>query len=171
MAKEAQDQTEAGDAPVPFNYHRFRQLLQAEGFSEKQTDPLKLRLDLLESFMDMEEQGQRKQQLNLGGAGSHKKHLQQPGPERAVKKSADNIFSVEPGTLTIVDLSCPFVDKASACLLFDICLEVFLEQPVTGPSARIGGRVIALDEAHKVSDPFFSLANPYAPGCAPMHNG
>ena len=45
--------------------------------------------------------------------------------------------------LTIIDLSCPCVTPETACLLFNICLSIFLEQP-----DRIG-RVIALDEAHK----------------------
>lgn len=46
--------------------------------------------------------------------------------------------------MTIVDLSCPCVTAESACSLFNICLNLFLEQP----SDDIG-RVIALDEAHK----------------------
>lgn len=45
--------------------------------------------------------------------------------------------------ITIVDLSCPCVTAESACALFNICLNLFLEQPSTI------GRVIALDEAHK----------------------
>lgn len=45
--------------------------------------------------------------------------------------------------MTIVDLSCPCVTAESACALFNICLNLFLEQNVTT------GRVVALDEAHK----------------------
>jgi len=45
--------------------------------------------------------------------------------------------------LTIVDLSCPCVTAEVACLLFNICLSLFLEQD-DGV-----GRVVALDEAHK----------------------
>lgn len=55
-----------------------------------------------------------------------------------------DIWSFEAGTLTIVDLSCPFIDESAACAMFDICLALFLEE-------RAGvGRIIALDEAHKV---------------------
>lgn len=98
------------------DYQLFLHNVQTRGFSGKQTDPLKLRLDILQSFMDL-----------------------------APRKSSQNVWEFEPGTLTIVDLSGPFVDDGSACVLFDICLALFLEQP---PSV---GRVVALDEAHKVS--------------------
>jgi hypothetical protein len=47
------------------------------------------------------------------------------------------------GELTIVDLSCPCITAATACSLFKVCLELFLEQ-----DPQIG-RVVALDEAHK----------------------
>jgi hypothetical protein len=50
---------------------------------------------------------------------------------------------MEPGSLTIVDLSCPCVTAEAACSLFNICLNLFLEQ------ATSIGQVIALDEAHK----------------------
>ena len=53
--------------------------------------------------------------------------------------------SFDPGSLTIIDLSCPFVDESAACALFTICLELFLE------NRGDVGRVIALDEAHKVN--------------------
>ena len=47
--------------------------------------------------------------------------------------------------MTIVDLSCPCVSPETACSLFNICLSLFLEQSISC------GRVVALDEAHKVS--------------------
>lgn len=56
-----------------------------------------------------------------------------------------NAFHFEPGSMTIIDLSCPFVDENLACLLFDICLGLFIDNPT---SSR--GKVVALDEAHKV---------------------
>ncbi|KAF4475547.1 hypothetical protein CGGC5_v015985 [Colletotrichum fructicola Nara gc5] len=49
----------------------------------------------------------------------------------------------EGGQLTIVDLSCPCITPEMACLLFNICLSLFLEQK------SVVGRVVALDEAHK----------------------
>ncbi|EKD20009.1 hypothetical protein MBM_01961 [Drepanopeziza brunnea f. sp. 'multigermtubi' MB_m1] len=49
----------------------------------------------------------------------------------------------QPGTLTIVDLSCPCVTSDGACALFNMCLSLFLEQKTNV------GRIVALDEAHK----------------------
>ncbi|KAF6236955.1 hypothetical protein HO173_004834 [Letharia columbiana] len=53
------------------------------------------------------------------------------------------IWSFQPGSLTIVDLSCPFVDESAACAMFNICLALFLED------RQEAGRIVALDEAHK----------------------
>lgn len=48
------------------------------------------------------------------------------------------------GQLTIVDLSDPFIDAASACGLFEIVTRLFVR-------ADIGtGKVLLVDEAHKV---------------------
>lgn len=63
---------------------------------------------------------------------------------RRTKIAKSNIWSFEPGTLTIVDLSCPFVDEGAACAMFNICLALFLEE------RQAAGRIVALDEAHKV---------------------
>jgi hypothetical protein len=67
--------------------------------------------------------------------------------EDFLKDSTDteHIWSFEKGTLTIVDLSCPFINQNDACALFTICLGLFME----GRSKV--GRIVALDEAHKVS--------------------
>ena len=49
------------------------------------------------------------------------------------------------GQLTIVDLSDPFIDPASACALFEIITRLFVR-------AKVGtGKVLIVDEAHKVS--------------------
>ncbi|KAF7791008.1 hypothetical protein EIP86_001967 [Pleurotus ostreatoroseus] len=47
------------------------------------------------------------------------------------------------GQLTIIDLSSPFMDGASACGFFDIILGLFVEAEITA------GKVVVLDEAHK----------------------
>lgn len=49
------------------------------------------------------------------------------------------------GELTIVDLSCPFVDGGLACGLFHVVIGQYLSQ-----SSPAVGKVIAVDEAHKV---------------------
>jgi hypothetical protein len=48
------------------------------------------------------------------------------------------------GGVTILDLSCPFVDQSTACVLFRIAIDIFL---YTHPSR---GKMIVADEAHKV---------------------
>ena len=48
------------------------------------------------------------------------------------------------GMLTIIDLSDPFLDVASACGLFEIIIRLFVR-------ADVGtGKVLVVDEAHKV---------------------
>jgi hypothetical protein len=48
------------------------------------------------------------------------------------------------GQLTIIDLSDPFIDSASACGLFEIITRLFVR-------ADVGtGKVLVVDEAHKV---------------------
>ncbi|GAD92385.1 hypothetical protein MGYG_05822 [Paecilomyces variotii No. 5] len=98
------------------DYKLFKKRLETEKFTKDQLAPLRLRLQLLESFLDT-------------------------SPKKS-SKTAD-IWEFEKGTLTIVDLSCPFVDENDACALFNICLSLFLENRSTS------GRLVALDEAHK----------------------
>ncbi|KAH0559631.1 hypothetical protein GP486_003854 [Trichoglossum hirsutum] len=95
------------------DFERFKKLIGSEPLSAMQRDFLKLRLDLLESFIDRSE-------------------AERPGA-----------WDFQPGTLTIVDLSCPFVDEKTACMMFDVCLSVFLEQ-----NSKVG-KMVVLDEAHK----------------------
>lgn len=53
------------------------------------------------------------------------------------------------GEITIIDLSCPFLDASTACVLFKVGMEIYLDSdPATG-------KLIVLDEAHKVSYLFF----------------
>ncbi|KZP24515.1 hypothetical protein FIBSPDRAFT_856704 [Athelia psychrophila] len=49
----------------------------------------------------------------------------------------------EPGQLTIIDLSDPFIDPASACGLFEIVTRLFVRADVNT------GKVLLVDEAHK----------------------
>ncbi|KAK3625374.1 hypothetical protein LTR56_020459 [Elasticomyces elasticus] len=59
----------------------------------------------------------------------------------------------KPGNLTIVDLSDPFLDDATVCMLFDICLSIAEERR---PQC---GLVVALDEAHKYMNQSPAAAN------------
>ncbi|PNS15287.1 hypothetical protein CAC42_5458 [Sphaceloma murrayae] len=98
-----------------FNYRDFKIALGKEDLSKDQLGPLHLRLDLLESFLD----------LDKG------------------RYTTTNVFTLKPGTLTIIDLTDPFMDSNTACILFEICLSLVKENR---PSS---GLVVALDEAHK----------------------
>lgn len=48
------------------------------------------------------------------------------------------------GSLTIIDLSDPFLDASSACGLFEIIIRLFIRSDVGT------GKVLVVDEAHKV---------------------
>lgn len=132
------------------NYRSFRQRLDAEKLTGQQSGPLKLRLDLLESFLDqtpVTRTWQTKAPATNSEVANGAKIVEK-AQNTKVKSSrgglTDKIWDFEPGTLTIIDLSCPFVDESCACALFSICLDLFLE------SRCNGGRIVALDEAHKV---------------------
>lgn len=115
---------DAAEAGTGFDYPKFLKELDAQALTREQKGPLNLRLDLLDSFLD---------------TGKYARKL------KGKVKVSKNLFAATPGRLTIVDLSDPFVDASSACVLFDICLALFLEDQSST------GKIIALDEAHKVS--------------------
>ena len=113
------------------NYQEFRDKLKSERFNEAQRAMLNARLQLLESFMfprkgiDWLDKDEAKERQSIAQKGK---------------------WSFEPGSLTIVDLSCPFVDESAACAMFNISLAIFLEE------RQNASRIVALDEAHKVRD-------------------
>jgi hypothetical protein len=63
------------------------------------------------------------------------------------------------GGVTILDLSCPFMDESTACILFRISIDLFLH---AHPSR---GKMVVADEAHKVSSlsMLFLAQGPYYP--------
>jgi hypothetical protein len=100
-----------------FDYDEFKERLSATGFSSGQDGPMKLRLGLLESFM-------KRSSLNK------------------ILPNLENDFLVgKQGSLTIVDLTDPVIDADAACVLFDMCLSVSIQQTACG-------KIVALDEAH-----------------------
>ncbi|KAI4599519.1 hypothetical protein KJ359_001963 [Pestalotiopsis sp. 9143b] len=104
-----------------FAYHEFRRRLAKVKWAAGQEVPLKLRLQLLDTFL----------------APSALTETSRPA-------QADmDIWAFAPGSLTIVDLSDPFMASEDACSLFSICLSMFMEDRGTC------GRVVAVDEAHK----------------------
>jgi hypothetical protein len=105
-----------------FDYSEFKRSIERKKnseFTKEQNMPLQLRIQLLEAVL-LERQNRR-----IQGIGSVKHHFQ-------------------PGTVTIVDLTDPFINASSASALFDIALSLYLETEV--PS----GKLLVLDEAHKV---------------------
>lgn len=120
VTKILRDMAQASQGMRGIDYAHFKGRLKKENFLGGQNGPLKMRLNLLESFLE-------------------------PRPVLGKKKSnSTDIWSFEKGSLTIIDLSCPFVDENDACALFNLCLSLFLE------NRSDGGCLVALDEAHKV---------------------
>lgn len=104
-----------------FKYEKFKKSLaqKSSEFTTQQQAPLNLRIQLLESIL-LECQGK-----NSGVSGSIKQYF-------------------KPGTITIVDLTDPFLNAASSSALFDIALSLYLETEIRT------GKLLVLDEAHKV---------------------
>ena len=101
-----------------FSYDEFMKRLEGkkESFNPAQLTGLEQRMALLTSFLDTRPRSS-------------------PRAER---------FAA--GQLTIIDLSDPFIDPASACGLFEIITRLFVR-------AEVGtGKVLVVDEAHKVRD-------------------
>lgn len=124
-----------------FAYHEFRRRLTEVKWAAGQEVPLKLRLQLLDTFL----------------APSTLTETSRPA------QAEEDIWAFAPGSLTIVDLSDPFMASEDACALFSICLSIFMEDRGTC------GRVVAVDEAHKVMntgwDMLFSRSSAFHPSC------
>lgn len=101
-----------------FNYFEFRQRLKDLRLDRTQTPFLEQRLDLLDSFLDL----------------------------KGADKTGGDYFV--DGGVTILDLSCPFMDQDTACILFRVAIDLFLH---SHPSR---GKMIVADEAHKVRSYF-----------------
>ncbi len=114
------DMATAKNGAPGVDYLEFKDRLVMQGFHHTQNGPLRMRLQLLESFLAHREQSAEAADI------------------------LQNSFASAQGTLTIVDLSDPFVNEQDACALFSICLSIFMENRADC------GRMIALDEAHKV---------------------
>lgn len=95
------------------DYKVFKARLTKEKFDATQTNMLDMRLNLLESFLDLTGNAVEPAQL--------------------------------PGEVTIMDLSDAFITPSTACILFKLGLDRFLNA-----SKRVA-KLVVLDEAHKVS--------------------
>ncbi|KAK2810313.1 hypothetical protein FQN50_003044 [Emmonsiellopsis sp. PD_5] len=124
VTKVLREMAEENQGRRGINFQLFRSRLREARFTKDQNGPLEMRLQLLESF------------------------LQKPGTTVVRGKNRyampeGNVWDFPKGSLTIIDLSCPFVDENDACSLFNIGLSIFMER------RSESGRVVALDEAHK----------------------
>ncbi|KAF2662936.1 hypothetical protein K491DRAFT_584523 [Lophiostoma macrostomum CBS 122681] len=119
----------------PFNYTHFKNRLFATTFAPAQSGPMDQRLKLLESLMPPADS-------HLPPPPRRKPRKSKAKPDDADADTHDYLTGT-PGTLTIVDLTDPTIDADGACVLFNICLSVFIQQ------AASRGKIVALDEAHK----------------------
>lgn len=126
----------------PFHYGEFKKAIEDLSLTKDQSSPLKQRLDTLESFMP-------NCQSNINSRCPLKRG---DGTNWTIKViSLDTFMSsdyktdiLKAGELTIFDLSGPCVTAEAASSIFDLCLSLFLEE-----TSNVG-KVVALDEAHKV---------------------
>ncbi|CAG8011059.1 unnamed protein product [Penicillium salamii] len=125
VMKILRDMAIANQGRAGFNYAEFKNKLAKENFIKGQLGPLNMRLNVLESFFEP------------GSVPSAAAHANPP------KKGSRNIWKFPPKSLTIIDLSCPFVDPEDAFALFNIAASLFLKD------RHQTGRVLAMDEAHK----------------------
>jgi hypothetical protein len=95
-----------------FNYLSFKHCLNGLKLDRMQLPFLQQRLDLLDSYLDLQDEH-------------------------------DGDYFVD-GGVTILDLSCPFMDQSTTCILFRIAIDLFLH---AHPSR---GKLVVADEAHKV---------------------
>lgn len=100
-----------------FTMRKFEARIAERNFTPAQLAMLNMRLSLLKSFMS------------------------QGVPTEY--RTTENVFDIAAGTLTVIDLSDPFLGADMACVLFDICLGLIKQ------NAPRDGIVVTLDEAHK----------------------
>jgi len=150
IVKILRDMAMASSGEAHFNWTEFRAALDREDLAVGQALPLLLRLDLVESFMKRQPPSQKSQSTKAQPQKGKDKKAQSLKSQFVINEGGNDVVG-QPGTLTIIDLTDPVIDPDSACVLFDICLAIFVEQTK-------GGKVVALDEAHNVRpSPIFPL--------------
>lgn len=115
---------------VRFDYNEFKQRITLARFEPVQQNLLDMRLDVLESFLDL-------------------------------TGTFNNEMLFEPGEITIMDMSCPFVDVNTACIMFRCGLQHYLQ-------SQASGKLVVLDEAHKVSN-FVFIGESHLPSRPVVH--
>nr|ANM86687.1 hypothetical protein [Cladonia uncialis subsp. uncialis]AUW30873.1 hypothetical protein [Cladonia uncialis subsp. uncialis] len=124
------------------NFADFEKRIEAVTPNENQRTMLDSRIKLLRGFFLKPTTG--KPQNGKKKEPDNQQQKDQATVDAYLARYADKtIWDFKAGELTIVDLSCPFVEEGAACALFNICLQLFLE------GRQDIGRLVALDEAHK----------------------
>ncbi|KAF3480012.1 uncharacterized protein GIQ15_06988 [Arthroderma uncinatum] len=126
VTKVLRDMAKESEGRRGIDFLDFESRINEKTTVKGQSAPLQMRLELLRSFLE----------VRAKVTFQHGKPISKP-------MDKGDVWNFEKGSLTIIDLSCPFVDENDACALFNICMGIFLE----GRSQ--GGRIIALEEAHK----------------------
>ncbi|EFQ93164.1 hypothetical protein PTT_09544 [Pyrenophora teres f. teres 0-1] len=119
-----------------FDYRDFTRQIAKAGLTDAQLGPLYMRLDLLESYVDLPPRP------IVSRASKGQVKLKEPTHTPRKPKGQPDFLLGSPKTLTIVDLTDPIIDSDAACVMFNICLAIFVSQTNCG-------KIIALDEAHK----------------------
>lgn len=132
-----------------FSVTRFLQDLSAANFSPSQIQMLDQRLNILKTFSA----ATAPDIFMSDNKGLVGKSLAKERKKQGLDFIGDCI-TVEQGALTIIDLSDPFVDASTACVLFDICLGIIPKSHKEAVTANkiSPGLIITLDEAHKFLD-------------------
>ena len=135
------------------DYHEFKRRIELEDFNAGQHAMITMRLGLLESFMYQPDAATQSCQsgndakpdfaASRKGKSNEREWEDKQDQNHRAQLGKTTTWSFDSGSLTIIDLSCPFVDESAACAMFNICLALFLEERTQS------GRIIALDEAHK----------------------
>ncbi len=114
-----------------FSFSTFESILKDAELAGNQRNMLNLRLDILRSFKE------KADPVQVDAWGIPK------ASTASLLPKGGNVFKTEPGTLTIVDLTDPFVDPTTACVLFDVCFgahkiaEIDLNKPVSYVSEQV----------------------------------
>lgn len=152
----------ATDGATQFDYEGFKERITCEISHPTQKQMIELRMNLLEEFVQFGESSGFEQKRGKESGPKDDKRAQRDlfnkrDQERKKRMAKEGIWSFEIGNLTIVDLSDPLIDESAACVLFNMCLSIFLEESNGSRENRSQkekrcrkGRIVALDEAHKV---------------------
>ncbi|KAL2827694.1 hypothetical protein BJY01DRAFT_255594 [Aspergillus pseudoustus] len=134
-----------------FDYREFRRRIDGCGLTPGQMAPLAQRLDSRESFMPafQTEPAPWSRSAKIGLGSRRERGTDWTAVVSAFLQS-DPLFvspsGEEPGRLTIVDLSRPCISPATACLLFNNCLTIFLQPHAD--DAEVGRIVVLGTQVH-----------------------